>query len=135
MKRRTFLSVSAGTGVAAAGLACSKEPRPAQITPSSDEIGTIGGISLGQLRKRLSSELFDNFLPAMDTMVIDHEYGGFMCNAKPDGTRINTNKRAWYEGRGTWIYSFLYNNIEQNPKYLDVAGKAVEFIPVVYIRK
>ena len=128
MKRRTFLSVSAGTGAGAAvaGLACVKDPIQ-QIRPSND-IGTIEGLSLEQLRKQLRSELFDNFLPAMDTMVIDHEYGGFMCNAKPDGTRINTNKRAWYEGRGTYIYSFLYNTIEQNPKYLDVARKAVEFI-------
>ena len=126
MKRRTFLGVSAGTGAVAAGLSCVKEPP--QKSPPSDDIGTIEGISLERLRERFRSELFDNFLSAMDTMVIDHEYGGFMCNAKPDGTRINTNKRTWYEGRGIWVYSFLYNHIDQNLKYLEVARKAVEFI-------
>ena len=126
MKRRTFLSISAGTGGVAAGLACSKEP--VQQPTSQNETGTIEGLSLEELKKQFLSELYDNFLPAMDSMVIDHELGGFMCNAHPDGTRVNTNKRAWYEGRGTYIYSFLYNNIEKNPKYLEVARKAVEFI-------
>ena len=125
MKRREFIELSAGTG-AAAGLACGKEP--SIKTPAADDIGAIGGMSLQQLREQFRSELFDVFLTAMDTMVIDHEYGGFMCDALPDGTHVNTNKRTWYEGRGIWVYSFLYNHFDKNPKHLEVARKAVEFI-------
>jgi mannose/cellobiose epimerase-like protein (N-acyl-D-glucosamine 2-epimerase family) len=51
-----------------------------------------------------------------------------MCNAKPDGTVLSTGKRAWYEGRGIWVYSFLYNKIDPDPKYLEVATKSVDFI-------
>ena len=126
MKRRAFIEATTGTGALALGLSCGKEP--IQKAQPSGVIGAIEDLTLEQLRERFRSELFDNFLPAMHTLVIDHEYGGFMCNAKPDGTRINTNKRTWYEGRGIWVYSFLYNHIDPDPKYLEVARKAVEFI-------
>lgn len=127
MKRRHFLELSAGTGTLAAGVACGKEP-VRKASDGEDMIGTIEGMTLEQLRDQFKSELFDNFLPAMDRMVIDHEYGGFMCNALCDGTRVNTNKRTWYEGRGIWVFSFLYNHFDQNPEFLDVARKSVEFI-------
>jgi mannose/cellobiose epimerase-like protein (N-acyl-D-glucosamine 2-epimerase family) len=120
--------MSSGTGLLAAGLACEKKPIEKEILQSEEEIGTIEGMTLEQLRDFYRSELFDNFLPAMDKMVIDQKYGGFMCNAKADGTHIDTNKRTWYEGRGIWVYSFLYNNIEPDRKYLDIASKSVEFI-------
>ncbi len=81
-----------------------------------------------ELREEYRYWLQDDYLPFLDKYVIDHEYGGFMCNTDRDGTNLNKNKRAWYEGRGIWVYSFLYNNIDQNPKYLDIARKSVEFI-------
>ena len=64
----------------------------------------------------------------MDKYVIDHELGGFMCTVDRDGTQQNSNKRTWYEGRGTWVYSYLYNKIDQNPKYIEIAQKSVDFI-------
>ena len=64
----------------------------------------------------------------MDKYVVDHKYGGFMCNTDRDGTNITQNKTAWYEGRGIWVYSFLYNKLKKDPEYLEIAGKSVEFI-------
>lgn len=64
----------------------------------------------------------------MDKYVIDHELGGFMCAVDRDGTQVNSDKRGWYEGRGIWTYSFLYNNVAREQKYLDVAAKSVDFI-------
>ncbi len=64
----------------------------------------------------------------MDKYVIDHELGGFMCAVDRDGTQINSGKRGWYEGRGIWTYSFLYNNVARERKYLDVASKSVNFV-------
>ena len=43
----------------------------------------------------------------MEKYVIDHVYGGFMCNTDRDGTNITQDKNTWYEGRGIWVYSFL----------------------------
>lgn len=91
-------------------------------------IGKIGDLSLEKIRDQYKSDLFDDFLPFVDKYVIDHEYGGFMCNTDRDGTNITKNKTTWYEGRGIWVYSFLYNNLAKEAKYLDVARKSVEFI-------
>ena len=55
----------------------------------------------------------------MNEYVIDHELGGFMCSVEIESGKSNsTDKRAWYEGRGMWTYSFLYNNLEKKPEYL-----------------
>jgi mannose/cellobiose epimerase-like protein (N-acyl-D-glucosamine 2-epimerase family) len=51
-----------------------------------------------------------------------------MCNTDRDGTNITQDKTTWYEGRGVWVYSFLYNNLAREAKYLDVAAKSAEFI-------
>ncbi len=31
-------------------------------------------------------------------------------------------------GRGIWLYSYLYNNLEKKDRYLDIATKAVKFV-------
>src|SRR5690606_18567953 len=88
-----------------------------------------GNKSLAQLQENYRLELFDRFIPNMDRWVIDHQYGGFMCNIdNKQGTRISSDKRAWFEGRGIWGYSFLYNHFGKDPAYLDVAGKSKDFI-------
>lgn len=57
-------------------------------------------LPVGELAARYRSDLFDDFLPFMDEHVIDHEHGGFMCTAGPDGRRDSDTKSSWFEGRG-----------------------------------
>ena len=85
------------------------------------------GLNLRQLRDQYRNDLFTDFLPFMDKYVIDHELGGFRCNTDHTGTRVNDNKSSWFEGRGTWVYSFLYNNLARDEKYLKVAQRSLEF--------
>ncbi len=131
MKRRKFLT---GSAVTASGLlmginACStKDGKKVSEDNSVAKIDKLAGQTIEQLLKQYRYHLFDDFLPFMDKHVVDHEYGGFMCNTDRDGTKINTNKTARYEGRGLWVYSFLYNKLKKDPKYLEIAGKSVEFI-------
>ena len=129
MKRRKFLGVSAGTGAFAAGLSCTREPVE-KISPASlvTDNGILAGKTLEQLRDEYRYWLFEDYLPFLDKHVIDHEYGGFMCNTDRDGTNLDKNKRTWYEGRGIWVYSFLYNEVDPDPNHLEVARKSVEFI-------
>ncbi|MGH9668075.1 MAG: AGE family epimerase/isomerase, partial [Bryobacteraceae bacterium] len=37
-------------------------------------------------------------------------------------------KAAWYEGRGIWVYSFLYKHLAREPRYLEVARQSLAFI-------
>jgi mannose/cellobiose epimerase-like protein (N-acyl-D-glucosamine 2-epimerase family) len=73
--------------------------------------------------------LLGKFIPNMDKYVVDHELGGFMCSIDIRSRKlINTTKRAWFEGRGIWMFSFLYNNIEKKARYLEIASKSKDFI-------
>ena len=109
--------------------ACStKDGKKVSEDNSVDRIDTLAGQTLEKLLEQYRYHLFDDFLPFMDKYVVDHEYGGFMCNTERDGTNITTNKTARYEGRGIWVYSFLYNKVKKDPKYLEIARKSVEFI-------
>ena len=86
-------------------------------------------LSLQKLQDRYHSDLFDDFIPHMDQFVIDHQNGGFMCSVDiSNGKQVNSNKTAWFEGRGMWSYSFLYNHFGKNPKYLEIARKSKDFI-------
>jgi N-acylglucosamine 2-epimerase len=88
----------------------------------------LAGRTLVQLRDQYKSDLFADFLPFMEKYVIDEQHGGFMCNADHYGKQVNPNKLSWFEGRGIWVYSFLYNNLAKEQKYLDVARRSLEFI-------
>ena len=126
MKRREFIKTSlAGSAFGLSNCAVrTKEKGP----PQNEGQGKLAGLSLEQLRDLYRYYLFEDFLPFMDKYVIDHQYGGFMCNTDRDGTNLSGNKRTWFEGRGIWVYSFLYNNFARNEKYLEVARKSLEFI-------
>ena len=131
MKRRKFLtgSVATASGLLMGINACgTKEEKKVSEGNSVAKIDKLAGQTLEQLLEQYRYYLFDDFLPFLDKFVIDHEFGGFMCNTDRDGTKITTNKSARYEGRGIWVYSFLYDKLEKDPKYLEIARKSVEFI-------
>lgn len=124
MNRRHFLGSS--LTVAAFSDDISKAFKPDSKSEFDDF--KLAGLSLEKLQEQYRKDLFEDYLPFLDRYVIDHEFGGFMCNADMDGKQVNTNKSSWFEGRGIWVYSYLYNNLAPERKYLDIAGRAVEFI-------
>jgi len=128
MKRRNFLSVTAGISglLTAEPSLVSSQTRRGKV--NSHLAGELAGMPLNKLREKYRRDLFDDFLLFMDKFVIDHELGGFMCNTDYTGERVNGNKLSWFEGRGSWVYAFLYNNLAREQKYLDVARKSIEFV-------
>ncbi|MFH1267891.1 MAG: AGE family epimerase/isomerase [Planctomycetota bacterium] len=138
MNRRELLTLSAGAAFSWVGMSvcraaeegsANKETKPSgKGGLPATEGGKLAGRTLEQLRQQYRHDLFDDFLPFMEQFVIDHERGGFMCNTDRDGTNLNTRKNSWYVGRGIWVYSFLYNELAREEKYLEVARKATEFI-------
>ncbi len=134
MKRRNFLTgssiVAAATMARSRAFAKTKEENEVKKAKGSQKetISTFALEELERLKKLYKYDLYEDFLPFMEKYVIDHVYGGFMCNTDRDGTNITQDKNTWYEGRGIWVYSFLYNNLVRDPKYLEVARKSVEFM-------
>src|SRR5690349_15312563 len=114
MRRRQFLGSAA---LATSGLV-------APAAPPAAPASTFGGVGwadlhLPELRQRYRAELFDVFLPFWDAHGIDHEHGGFMCALDHDGTRVNTHKYLWFQGRGIWVYSHLFNRFGRDPRHLE----------------
>ena len=129
--RRDFIRRNslAGLGLATFGSFSGFTEGAAEAEKGNFRIKTLAGMSLQQLHDRYHDELFKRFLPAMESLSIDHEYGGFICDVDIAARKqINQDKRTWYQGRGIWIYSFLYNNFEKNPGFLEVAKQAIDFI-------
>ena len=85
-------------------------------------------LPLADLRRRYRDELFERFLPFWDRHGIDHEHGGFFHHLDYDGTLLGTDKFHWFQGRGLWVWSFLYNHFGRDPRHLEVAAKAKDFL-------
>ena len=133
MKRRNFLGLS---GAIALSPVADKRIFENLIPEGRAEISgnekrkpqKIAGYSPEELADLYRGFLFEDFLPFMGKHVTDHELGGFFWNTDRSGNNITTNKRTWYDGRGIWVYSFLYNNLSKEPSYLETAGKTVDFV-------
>lgn len=80
------------------------------------------------LRRRFRDDLFDSLLPFWNDHGIDHEHGGVMHGLDYDGTLVHSNKLSWFQGRAIWIYSFLYNRFGRDPRHLEIARRAKEFL-------
>jgi mannose/cellobiose epimerase-like protein (N-acyl-D-glucosamine 2-epimerase family) len=85
-------------------------------------------MSLRELGDRYRAELFETYLPFWEKYGIDHEYGGVMCALDHDGTLVNDQKFHWFQGRGIWVYSFLYSHFGKDPRYLEIAKRTKEFL-------
>ena len=130
MKRRSFFGTTAGTAVFLAGTnGCTGRNSKKQDNSLSVTVDCkLAGYTLEELHEMYRQDLFDEFLPFVEKYVNDREYGGFMTNVDRDGTRIDTEKSAWNEGRGIWVFSYIYNHIDRDSKWLEIARKSVDFI-------
>jgi mannose/cellobiose epimerase-like protein (N-acyl-D-glucosamine 2-epimerase family) len=125
MHRRSFLFLTPGIFLFGNG-GFAAPARTGRTTAAP--VRELAGMQLTELRDWYRGWLFDDFLPFFDKFIIDHEYGGFMCNADRDGTLVSTTKSAGYLGRGAWVYAHLYRAIDKNPKHLEVARQSLEFL-------
>lgn len=88
----------------------------------------LGGMSLERLREDYCERLFKQYIPFWDKGGYDKQYGGFMCELNDDGSVESDEKDIWYQGRGVWVYSFLYNNFDKDERWLEVARKTRDFM-------
>lgn len=128
MKRRSFLTASAGTALAAGTGGCSRTEEKTAAAPPSAGIGKVGRYTIEDIRNGYEYDLFEDYVPFHDKHVIDHNTGCYYSNTDHDGSHANTNTTSSFMGRGIWCYSFLYNNLEKKDRYLDIASKGAKFI-------
>ena len=131
MKRRDFLRAGVACGLGGAGAAsCKSAKQGKELKPGGCSVlpDKIAGMGLEQLRDDYRDRLFNQYLPFWEKGGYDKQYGGFMCELNDDGSVQSDEKDIWYQGRGVWVYSFLYNNFGKDRRWLQMAKKTRDFM-------
>ena len=86
-------------------------------------------MSLAELRDFYRRELLDNILPFWLQYARDRACGGYHTCLNRDGSVYDHDKLCmWCHGRIIWTYSFLYNELERNEEWLEMARWGVDFV-------
>ena len=131
MKRRDFIAATVAAAAGGTRLAFAGPTAPEAKIPSCtfDVLpNTIAGMSLEQLRDDYRDRLFNQYLPFWDKGGYDKQLGGVMCELNDDGSVFADEKYIWYQGRDICIYSFLYNNLDKNKRWLEIARGTRDFM-------
>lgn len=81
-----------------------------------------------QLKEFYRGFLLDNVVPFWLMHGIDKEYGGYLTCLDRHGDVYNTDKSVWFQGRGSWLFSQLYNAIGHEQEWIDAAATGIEFL-------
>lgn len=81
-----------------------------------------------ELKKRYHRNLFDSVIPFWERYSLDREHGGQMHCLTREGKIVDTRKYVWMQGRAAWMFSKLYNDVEQRPEWLDAARSCLDFL-------
>ena len=77
--------------------------------------------------KLFKSELLDSCIPFWLNNAIDSEYGGILNCVDRYGKVYSEDKSVWMQGRCGYMFSYIYNNIDKNDKYLEFAKSCIDF--------
>lgn len=83
---------------------------------------------LSKLKSVYENELFSRVIPFWEQHSVDRVHGGFWNCLDRDGSKYDTKKYMWLNGRQTWMFSKLYNSVEKRPEWLEIAGLGAKFL-------
>ena len=78
-------------------------------------------LSWSELRQFLHQHLTEHVLPFWFPKLIDQRYGGLKNCVQDDGEVLSTEKYLWSQGRALWVLSKLFNDIDQDSRWLEMA--------------
>ena len=85
-------------------------------------------MDFNQLANQYKTELLESVLPFWQRNSQDQEYGGFYTCLLKDGQVFDTDKFIWLQARQVWTFAMLYNRLEQNPDWLEIALHGANFL-------
>lgn len=80
------------------------------------------------LREFYRRALLDDVIPFWLRHGMDLEHGGIITALDQDGSRLDTDKSVWFQGRAAWMFATLYNTIERRPEWLAASASCVAFL-------
>ncbi len=72
--------------------------------------------------------LLNDIIPFWEKYAIDNDNGGYFTCLDTKGEVYDTDKFIWLQGRQAWTFSMLYNKVEKNKKWLDIAKIGIDFL-------
>jgi len=89
---------------------------------------TNANLSFSELAQKYKSELLDKVIPFWEKHSKDEEFGGYFTCLDRQGNVFDTDKFIWLQAREVWMFSSLYNNVEQKHEWLDMALHGADFL-------
>ncbi|WP_010665284.1 AGE family epimerase/isomerase [Marinilabilia salmonicolor] len=80
------------------------------------------------LSTQYKNELLNNVVPFWLDKSQDQEFGGYFTCLDREGNVYDTDKFIWLQAREVWLFSMLYNRVEQKPEWLECARQGGEFL-------
>ena len=80
-----------------------------------------------ELYNKLKRELMESCIPFWLTNAQDREYGGIINCLDRTGKVYSEDKSVWMQGRAGWMFSYIYNHIDQKEEYLTFAKSCIDF--------
>jgi N-acylglucosamine 2-epimerase len=74
------------------------------------------------------NELISNVLPFWLHNSKDEKHGGYFTCLDRKGQVYDTDKFMWLQGRQVWCFSFMFNNVQARPEWLNMALHGARFM-------
>jgi N-acylglucosamine 2-epimerase len=84
--------------------------------------------SLALYKSVYENELFNHVIPFWEKHSVDLRNSGFWNCLDRDGSRYDSKKYMWLNGRQTWMFSKLYTVVDQRPEWLEIARLGADFL-------
>ena len=84
-------------------------------------------MTLSDYRRLFEDELLNSCVPFWLNNAKDEVNGGIINCLDREGKVYSDDKSVWMQGRCGWMFSYLYNNVEKNPEFLEMAKSAIDF--------
>lgn len=81
-----------------------------------------------EFAEKYKKELLNNVIPFWERNSIDKEYGGYFTCLERDGKVFDTDKFMWLQGRQIWTFSSLYDKLNPNELWKEIAIQGADFI-------
>lgn len=85
-------------------------------------------IDFKALAQKYKSELLEKVIPFWENHSKDEEFGGYFTCLDRQGNVFDTDKFIWLQAREVWMFSSLYNHVEQKPEWLEMATHGADFL-------
>ena len=83
---------------------------------------------LSDWAERYRAMLVDDVFPFWMKYGLDRVHGGVYTCVDRDGTRMDSTKSVWFQGRFGFTAAYAYNHIEKNPDWLAASKSCIDFL-------